>query len=109
MTRKEKLYCEYLSIRNEIYTVKGLGEKVLNLDEYINTSDFQRSICHYKVYELKDCIKSAHRELEKVKKKAERLAWFKTDEGKKLLEDNEKELKKLSEEQEELNKSGRWY
>lgn len=56
-----------------------------------------------------DCIKSAHRELEKVKKKAERLAWFETDEGKKLLEDNEKELKILSEEQEELNKSGRWY
>ncbi|MBR3657479.1 MAG: hypothetical protein IKN58_13755 [Prevotella sp.] len=102
MTPKENLYLKLLTTKNELYKVEGKSERIINLAEFVDTREFKRNVRTFKVNELKEQIESA-------KKKAERLVWFATDDGKAFRDKTEKKMREMWEMQESLTKETRSY
>ena len=109
MTTKERLYKELISVKNEINTVKGESEKNINLDEYVNSWEFQRIASTRKVFELENQLEGAKKEIERAKKEVARQAWFETEEGKAFKEANDKARKENWEAQVALRKEAEDY
>lgn len=97
MTQKEKLYFEYLTIKNSIYAVTGHEDKQINLDEFCTTSKFWVEAKNSKVYELQQDIENAKRSLERYKYEARRDAWFATEDGLRYKQDVETRINVLRE------------
>ena len=87
MTTKEKLYKQYIEIKNEYYALKGETEKVIVLtDEYLNGSTFKRMAANVTIENWKYDVSAAKDGLEYLKKELRKEAYFKTEEGKKYKE-----------------------
>lgn len=83
MTTKEKLYKQYIEIKNEYYTLNNEPEKVIELtDEYLNGWKFKSKATEFKVDEWHDNIDNAKSGLEHLKKELRKLAYYATEEGK---------------------------
>ena len=102
MTQKEKLYFEYLEIKNSIFAVMGKQDKQIDLDVFSETGRFYKEAKEHKVYQLEEMIKDATTRLQQAKKDALREAWFTTPEGAQWKRDKEAEIKSLYEQEQQL-------
>lgn len=83
MTAKEKLYKQYLEIKNEYYTLNSEPEKVVELtEEFLNSYAFKGKAAEPKKAYLETDIEEAKRSLAYLKKNLRKLAYYRTDEGK---------------------------
>ena len=92
MTQKEKLYFEYLTIKNSIYAVKGETDKQINLDEFCKKGRFWKEAKDSTVADLQRDIENAKRSLEQYKRDKKRDEWFATPEGAQWKQDKEAEI-----------------
>lgn len=109
MTQKEKLYFEYLTIKNEIYAVTGETDKQINLDEFCKTGRFWKEAKDSTVAYLQRDIENAKRSLEQRKRDKKRDEWFATPEGAQWKQDKETEIKHLYEQEQHLMDSALQY
>jgi hypothetical protein len=83
MTAKEKLYKQYLEIKNEYYTLNNEPEKVIELtDEFLNSYAFKGTAAKQKKEEWEHDINVEKSNLFYLKKQLLILDYYKTDEGK---------------------------
>lgn len=83
MTAKEKLYKQYLEIKNEYYTLNSEPDKVIELtDEFLNSYAFKGKAAEPKKAYLENDIEDAKRSLAYLKKNLRKLAYYRTEEGK---------------------------
>lgn len=109
MTQKEKLYFEYLTIKNSIYAVKGETDKQINLDEFCKKGRFWKEAKDSTVADLQRDIENAKRSLEQYKRDKKRDEWFATPEGAQWKQDKEAEIKHLYEQEQHLMDSALQY
>lgn len=109
MTQKEKLYFEYLTIKNSIYAVKGETDKQINLDEFCKTGRFWKEAKDSTVADLQQDIENAKRSLEQYKRDKKRDEWFATPEGAQWKQDKEAQMQSIREQEMELLERARQY
>ena len=106
MTTKQKLYKEYLELKNEYYTLKGETDKVRILtDEYLNGYSFTHKAQTSTIDELRRDIENIQHSINAVKFDIAREEYFKTPEGKAYKEKYENEYNAFAEHRKELHLS----
>ena len=83
MTQKEKLYKQYLEIKNERYAVTGETDKIVELtDEYLNSYQFKSKAAKEKAETWKHEVEAATSSLEHEKREKTIKEYYDTEEGK---------------------------
>lgn len=83
MTQKEKLYKQYLEIKNEQYAITGETDKIVELtDEYLNSYQFKLKAAKEKVETWKHEVEAATSGLEYEKREKAIKEYYNTEEGK---------------------------
>jgi hypothetical protein len=80
MTKKEKLYFEYLRLNNELMSLRG-EETVAVSEETVRDNQFKKNANGYSVSQLESMISNTQDSIAKTKQKNAIDAWFKTPDG----------------------------